>query len=475
MKQHLWVFCNSLIENPTFDSQTKETLTLKPKLFGSECVLSEKFFKSILHSEIYESIIAFAKAKEKVKINKVLSSNKYSLKYLAINKLEDANLAGTKHSGKCTLIITEGESAKSLAMAGVEIVGRDYYGVYPLKGKLLNVRDANYQTVTNNKEIQDLIKILGLRQGVDYSDSTKSLRYGSIMIMTDQDHDGSHIKGLIINFIHFYWPSLLFRNEFVKEFITPIVKASKGDVSHSFFTINDYKAFWDKIKQSPSGWKIKYYKGLGTSTNSEAKEYFKNIEHHRITFSYQNKEDDEAITLAFSKENAEQRRKWLSAFEPNNTNLDLSSRFMRYKEFIDKELIFFSNSDNIRSIPSLLDGFKPSQRKIIYACFKRNLKNEVKVAQLAGYISEHSAYHHGEDALSANIISLAQDFIGTNNINLLQPIGQFGNRYLGTKGAASSRYIFTCLSKLTRIIFKEEDDSLLTYIVEEGQQIEPVT
>lgn len=120
-----------------------------------------------------------------------------------IPKLDDANYAGTAKSKDCTLIITEGDSAKSLAMSGIAVVGRDYYGVFPLRGKLLNVRDASKAIVAKNVEIQHLVDILGLKYGTTYDETNvKSLRYGHLMIMTDQDTDGSHIKGLVINFIH---------------------------------------------------------------------------------------------------------------------------------------------------------------------------------------------------------------------------------------------------------------------------------
>lgn len=476
IKQNLWVFVNCFIENPTFDSQTKENMTLKESFFGSKCELSEKFLNNVIKSPIIQNIIENAKAKEKVKLHKVLSSNiKKSSRLLGINKLEDANLAGTKHFDRCTLIITEGDSAKALAMSGIEVVGRDSFGVYPLKGKFLNVRDANHNTIINNKELQDLIKILGLQMGKNYTESLKGLRYGSLMIMADQDFDGSHIKGLIINFIHNFWPSLIKRNDFLKEFITPIVKVSKNDNSKSvcFYTLKEYRDWYESNRNS-SGWKIKYYKGLGTSTANEAKDYFKNIVKNRIVFKYRDIQDDESIELAFSKAKAEARKEWLSNLNIENTFIDHTKGEIRYKEFIDKELILFSNADNFRSIPSIMDGLKPSERKILFACFKRNLKNELKVAQLAGYVAEHSLYHHGEQSLCSTITSMAQDFVGSNNINLLLPIGQFGNRYNGSKGAASPRYIYTSLNKLTRFIFLEEDDNLLTYIVEEGQKIEPI-
>jgi len=135
-------------------------------------------------------------------------------------------------------------------------------------------------------------------------------------------------------------------------------------------------------------------------------------------------------------------------------------------------LIHFSIADNLRSIPSVVDGLKPGQRKILFACFKRKLKSEIKVAQLSGYVAEHSAYHHGEMSLCQTIINMAQEYVGSNNLNLLMPLGQFGTR-LGGKEAASPRYVFTNLSPLTRVIINEQDDQLLSYIEEEGLSIEP--
>ena len=474
IKQNIWVFLNCKIENPSFDSQTKETLTSKVSNFGSECIIKEKYIKEILKSNIVTNIIEYGKAKAKIKLHKALTSTvKKSSRLLGIEKLEDANLAGTKDFEKCTLILTEGDSAKCLAMAGIEVVGRDYYGCFPLRGKVLNVRGAKDAQIIKNEEIQNVIKILGLKVGMDYTNELKGLRYGHLLIMTDQDYDGSHIKGLIINFIHFFWPSLIKRKDFLQEFITPIVKATKnGQKSLTFFTMKEYSDWFNN--NNHNGYKIKYYKGLGTSTSKEAKEYFNEINKLRLNFKYINNEDDKSIELGFSKDETEGRKNWLLNFDPFNTYLDQSSGEIRYKNFINEELIFFSYYDNIRSIPSMMDGLKPSERKILFGCFKRNLRSEIKVAQLSGYVSEVSSYHHGEISLSQTITALAQDYVGSNNINLLLPLGQFGTRYNGIKGAASPRYIFTNLNPITRKIFMENDDNLLLYNVEEGLKIEPV-
>lgn len=198
---------------------------------------------------------------------------------------------------------------------------------------------------------------MGLFIGKVYTD-VNDLRYGSIMIMTDQDHDGSHIKGLIINFIHHFWPSLLKIKGFLKEFITPIIKATKGHDSKSFFTLSDYEK-WSEHTRDSKNWKIKYYKGLGTSTAGEAKEYFRDIIDHVIYFKHSSKQDeDDSINLAFSKGLADARKTWLSQYDRESC-IDHTQKQMCYADFVHKELIHFSIADNIRSIPSMVDGLKP--------------------------------------------------------------------------------------------------------------------
>ncbi|CAK64327.1 unnamed protein product (macronuclear) [Paramecium tetraurelia] len=472
IKQSLWVFINCLIDNPTFDSQTKENMTTKVSEFGGSSEekfkVTEKFSKALIKTDIIETIFQQAKAKADAKLNKQLKGTKTGRLH-GIEKLDDANDAGKKNSELCTLILTEGDSAKALAMAGIDIVGRDRYGVFPLKGKLLNVREASLKQILQNEEIENLIKIIGLQKERQYTD-LKSLRYGSVMIMTDQDIDGSHIKGLIINFIHHFWPSLVKYSGFLKEFVTPLIKATKGNQTIPFFTVQDFNKFAQE--EDIKNWKIKYYKGLGTSDDQEAQEYFKNLRTHTIQFRYDGDDDDSSIDLCFNKKKANDRKQWLAQYN-HDLYVDHTKSELGYSEFIHKELIHFSMADNIRSIPSLMDGLKPGQRKVLFACFKRNLKQEIKVVQLGGYIAEHSAYHHGDLSLVSTIIGMAQNFVGSNNINLLLPKGQFGSRAMGGKDHASARYISTALNKITRYIFPEQDDHLLKYQEDDGQMVEP--
>lgn len=141
--------------------------------------------------------------------------------------------------------------------------------------------------------------------------------------------------------------------------MTPIIKVSKGEKAiKSFFTIPEYE-HWIAEQANAKNFKIKYYKGLGTSTSKEAKEYFTEISTHRIQFEYVDNEDDRAIELAFAKKFADARKDWLGRFDPENTFIDHSKPTMRYEEFVNKELILFSIADCERSIPSMCDGLKP--------------------------------------------------------------------------------------------------------------------
>jgi DNA topoisomerase-2 len=389
-----------------------------------------------------------------------------------IAKLEEANEAGGSRSKDCTLVLTEGDSAKTLAISGFSVVGRDFWGVFPLRGKLLNVREAAGSTILKNQEIQNIMKILRLQVGEKYTDTSK-LRYGHVMIMADQDYDGSHIKGLLVNFIHHFWPELLIHCPgFLVQFITPIVKVTKKDVVKSFYSIPEYRNWQDNTRDYKD-WKAKYYKGLGTSKPQEAKEYFQQLARHRIVFDYRGEEDKEAILLAFDKAKVEDRKAWVT--RQRSDDVDFTQSHMTISDFIHKELVLFSRADCERSIPSMMDGFKPSQRKILFCCFKKKgmEKNEIKVAQLSGYVSEHSAYHHGEASLQGTIIGMAQDFCGSNNMNLLEPIGQFGTRIAGGKDASQARYLFTKLTPLARALFPHTDDELLAYREDDGQSVEP--
>lgn len=465
IKDNLLIMVKSTIVNPSFDSQTKDTLTTPVSKFGSKAELTKQFYNKLYNTKLIENVIELTEMYMNKSFKKTDGKKKTQVK--GISKLDDAIWAGTKKSDKCTLILTEGDSAKSTAIAGLSEVGREQYGVFPLRGKLLNVLDITGSKIAGNEEITNLKKIIGLETNKKYDD-VKSLRYGKIMVMTDQDVDGSHIKGLLFNMFNTLWPSLIKIDGFLSSMLTPIIKAKKKNEIIEFYNLTDYDN-WKK-NNNVNKWEIKYYKGLGTSTDKEAKQYFKNIKN--VDYIYDEKESKEKIDLAFNKKRADDRKEWLYGYNKQDV-LDYKKTKVNYEDFIDKDLIHFSIYDTGRSLPSFCDGLKISTRKILYSAFKRNLVKEIRVAQLAGYVSENANYHHGEKSLQDAIVGMAQNFIGSNNINLLMPNGQFGTRIQGGKDSASPRYIHTELNPLTFSIFSKEDLPILNYLDDDGDKIEP--
>jgi DNA topoisomerase-2 len=472
LKDSIVWFINSTIVNPSFDTQTKEALTTPVKDFGSLPVIPVKFTDQLMKIGLLEEAEALFDAKNTREAKKTDGRKKSTVR--GIPKLDDALWAGTAKSSECTLILTEGDSAKTTAISGLKVVGREKYGVFPLKGKIMNVKDISAAKKAANSEIAHIKQILGLETGKVYTD-IKQLRYGRVMIMTDQDVDGSHIKGLLMNLFHTDWPSLLHLG-FLCCLMTPLLKASRGSQTLCFYSVSEYED-WKAAHDGGRGYSLKYYKGLGTSTAAEAREYFANM--NTVEYVWDTGADG-SLDLAFNKKRSDDRKVWLSTFD-RKRHLEISASAtgggskVGYTNFVNDELIHFSNEDNIRSLPHVMDGLKPSQRKIFWAALKRNLTSEIRVAQLAGYVSEKAAYHHGEVSLTGAIVKMAQNYVGSNNINLLSPNGQFGTRLMGGEDAASARYIHTELMPVVRALVKKEDDAILTYTDDDGLPVEPET
>ena len=469
IKEQLILFLRCDVENPSFDSQTKDFMNTPSAKFGSSCTVSDSFIEKVAKMGVMDMAMSLTEAKENKLAKKTDGSKTKTIR--GINNFIDANFSGTVQSKECILILCEGLSAMSGIVSGLSSNDRNTIGIYPLKGKLLNVRGQQVKKVSENKEITDIKKILGLETGREYkdiADVNQYLRYGKIMYMTDQDLDGSHIKGLCINLFHSEWSSLTKIPGFLSFMNTPILRAKKGAQTKLFYNDGEYDV-WKKSIDT-SGWVIKYFKGLGTSTSAEFKEYFANKK--IVDFVYSGETSDDSIDKVFNKERADDRKTWLEQYD-KTAYLDTNRESVKYEEFINNEMIHFSTYDCARSIPNMVDGLKTSLRKILFSAFKRKLTTEIKVAQFAGYVSEHSAYHHGEASLNGAIVNMAQNFVGSNNINLLEPNGQFGTRIQGGDDSASERYIFTMLNSLTRYIFPEKDDAVLSYLNDDGTIVEP--
>jgi DNA topoisomerase II len=468
VKNKMFLFVRSTIENPTFNSQTKECLTTPKSKYGSEFVMSDAFKKKILASTIFKSMTQIADDKQLKDLTK--TSGTKTSRLCDIDNLEDATWAGTKNSLQTKLILTEGLSARTFAMSALNVIGREKYGVFPLRGKLLNVRNVSITRVSDNEEIKNIVKIIGLKYELKYDNDNdmKTLRYGGVVSLCDSDVDGSHINGLILNYFHNFWPALIERG-FINYCITPIVKVFKGDDVLEFYTLHSYEEW---VQGAKGSYKTKYFKGLGTSTAKEAREALNDIDNKLITFQADDQSDN-SISLAFNSKRADDRKDWLlNNYDPASC-IDRSQRQCDVSDFINHELIHFSTYDCDRSIPSILDGFKTSQRKIMFVSLKFITKNEMKVGQLAPKTAELTDYHHGEQSLCGAVINMAQTYVGSNNVNLLEPHGAFGTRLCSGSDAASPRYIFTQLSPVAMRLFDQRDNCLLTHLESDGTKIEP--
>jgi DNA topoisomerase-2 len=475
IKSYFRIFIKCEVPNPRFSSQEKSYFT------GPNVVtptVENKHINSVMKWSVIDKIKDMVKGKELNALKKIEKKKGF----VKIEGLDPANLAGSKNSDQCSLILCEGDSAKTFAVKGIQTgvggrKGRDYFGIYPLRGKVLNVRNSNVTSITKNKEIGDIIKALNLKYGTNYEDDDQydTLYYGRVIILTDSDVDGYHICGLLLNFFHKLFPTLIERNpSFITCMRTPIVRIYYPKTDISFYTLEDFKKYQ---KQNPhKKGDVKYFKGLGTNNNKEIETSFGK---KMIEFIKDDK-TDESMEKVFSSKCSDQRKVWLKEYNPSK-DLELVSKnpiqLLGISDFLDKEMIKFSIDDCKRSIPWIMDGLKESQRKILYATFIKNLRNSgktMKVAQLAGFVAEKTNYHHGEQCLFETITKLASDFVGSNNIPLLYRDGQFGSRIAGGKDAANARYIYTKLDVLTRFIFRQEDDDLLVHLYDDGDKVEPI-
>lgn len=474
VKQFFRLFVVSTVIRPEFDGQDKNKLE-SPEV---KAEVKKTHIAAISKWSTMDQIEDIIRAKEMVVLKKAERVNKKT----KIDDYDQANKSGGKDSHLCSLFVTEGLSAKTYVVAGIEEgiygrKGRDWNGILPVRGKLLNVRDKTATMIASNKVICSLIHALGLKHGTDYSDDTnfKKLNYGHLIIVADADVDGIHIEGLILNFIHALYPSLMKRSE-------PYVVSMKTPITRVFIRGKEDMLFYDEhrfnswLSKQTTKVNAKYYKGLGTTKPEDVPDTFglKMVEFVSDENAYTN------MQKAFHSKHADARKEWLADYSPESSSFSLDdvgeSTQMSISNFVNGELIKFSHADCARSLPNGIDGLKESQRKILYAVKKRKLKysgTSLKVAQLAGYTAEHSNYHHGEKNLFDTIIGMANEFPGTNNIPLLYRDGMFGSRLSGGDDAADGRYIFTKMDKLTELIFREEDEPILTQVNDDGDLVQP--
>lgn len=220
--------------------------------------------------------------------------------------------------------------------------------------------------------MKHLKTILGLREGSAHVGGA-GLRYGCVVVLTDSDADGSHIRGLVINFLHAKWPELA-KSGFVKILQTPIVRATKGQQVRDFVHLSALNAW--AATPAAQGWRLKYFKGLGTWDAAAAKKLLKNSRSTLV-----NDDDsgaDTAMTLAFDKKHADNRKRWILDNVAEPPMPDYSSPKMSISKFVNTDLVNYAVYDVQRTIPSVLDGQKTGQRKVLFTVFSRGYMSQAK-------------------------------------------------------------------------------------------------
>lgn len=496
ISNHIFIFFSGNITNPDYKNQSKTELSI-----------SETRFKDyIFNDKVYKQIWAKLETEfDKLYLNKITKENvtKKTSKLRGIDFYDSAIKSGTKDGYKCTLFVTEGLSASSCIDRGLSSnkdLGYQYFGVYSIKGVPLNARKEieikeikrnnkieyiidKKKKLMENERLNSLIKVLNLNYSFTYDLTEegeaefKTLRYGKIIIAADADLDGYNICSLLLNYFNIFFPNL-FKRKIITIFLTPLIRAHPKDKKkfiEEFYNDEDYNKWL--VNNDADKYNIKYIKGLAGHSKKEVEQMFKNINKGIYTFELDSKAQN-YFEIYYG--NDSDKRKLILSTNDNYSEADKVKKYQN--KLITCSTLLNENTkefqlDNIeRKMPHLIDGLNPSRRKILAGSIKKfkNNNHEIKVFQLGGFVAEHMMYHHGSDSLNKTIINMAQDFPGSRNIPLLLPIGDFGNRKIGSDGAGAPRYIETKLNtKITNLIFPLDDNDLLEYNIIDGVMSEP--
>lgn len=500
---YLHAFIRTEVDRPKFASQTKDRLTevfdesgksVPYKLYNPRSKNEKEEWMRALDVNTKKLLkLPFVKALEEKLLNKLdrtaTTKTTVSKKRLHFEKLSDANKAGGKEALMCTLHATEGDSAKAFVIRGTGGQGRDYHGVYAMRGKPMNAQNYSDRDIFNNKELSELSQTLGLRKGVDYSieSNFQTLRYGKFDIVTDQDDDGFHIRGALINFIYKFW-SELFDRGFVTSFSTPVVVVKKKGGDTQFYSNPEFRRWYeDPENAGKHKGKIHYYKGLASINPKDVPGYFRN---KKIIVYVNDDESSEYMELGFNKNFSDARKPWItkklkseiySAEEGDEGTAEgveelyddvVSEGELCLSKFVDTQLSIYHCMTPRRALPCIWDGLKESQRKILYSIIVKNPKTSQDLEKVSGFVKDISAYHHGSASLQGAIAKMTQGFVGSNNIPLLVNDGETGTRLLNGGDAGQGRYVQTRLEKITRVIFHPDDDALLEHLYDNGSPIE---
>jgi DNA topoisomerase-2 len=496
ISNYLFIFFSGNITNPDYKNQSKTELSI------SESRFKDYEFDKNVYKKIWDKLETEF---DRIYLDKISKENvtKKTNKLKGILFYDGAVKAGTKDGIKCTLFVTEGLSASSCIDRGLcsnKELGYNYYGLYSIRGVPLNaLKEIDYKEIKKNGKIEyiidkkkklienerlnSLIKVLNLNYSYSYDLTEEgekeynTLRYGKIIISADMDLDGGNICSLLLTYFNIFFPNLFKRNA-IKVFLTPLIRAHPKDSKkyiEEFYSDDDYNKWL--AKNNIKDYNIKYIKGLSGHSKKEVDQLFKNLNRNIYTFNL----DDNAkeyFDIYYGIDPDKRKEILSSEIQYNEPDLDikLKKREISCSYQLNVNTKEFQLDNIERKMGHLVDGLNPSRRKILAGSMKKfkQSNSEVKVFQLGGVVSESMAYHHGSDSLNKTIINMAQEFPGGRNFPLLLPIGDFGNRKIGSDAAGAPRYIETKLNKkLTDYLFPNIDNDLLEYNIVDGQICEP--
>ncbi|CAK7994823.1 DNA topoisomerase 2 [uncultured virus] len=472
-KKHLTVIVNVNVAGPEFSGQTK--LTFKGPMH--KVIADPEKIEQIMKWGLIDQMKAVLKGKALT----ITSAPKKDMMGSFTMHGDDAILAGGPERANTTLALMEGNSAEGYwrIWLGFDQWGRKRTGLFPIRGKLINVLKKDLIDVLKNPEVIELISRLGLDPNLDYriDANFKKLNYGRLLISTDADIDGAHITGLILAFFHKLFPTLLERNDFVYQWLSPQIRARKGKEYKKFYFTHEYHA-WAKVTPDADNWDYEYFKGLGRSTKVNVKEDYHDPRIIRLIYDIH---APAKLNMAFMKDQknckyTDMRKEWIAQWGPNIKIPQITNNTLNISDFVDYHLRAYSHATLARHIPGI-DGLTTIRRKVIYTGFKSwgrmcVSKKQMKLTNFAADVSQRTNYHQG-DGIPKAAIGLAQDFVGSNNIVAFNGIGGYGTIDEGGKDASQFRYLEITCNALMPYLFRPEDDKSLEILKDEGQDIEP--
>jgi DNA topoisomerase-2 len=492
VRGNLFMFLNTQIPRPSWTGQRKDVLSTDVRKFGGY-TLDTKFIAGInehIQDSIIESIFGTLARKERGAKKNTLDYDKYT----------PAANAGPKTGTNAALLIAEGDSAMSQISIGLSnTMGFADYGIMSTGGVIINARKECTPVTTcagtfvkkspklrANKFVNALIQILGINPNHTYDPASPSFKreFGAInykkgiIACVDQDLDGKgNILGLVLNLFELLWPNLI-KIGFIRWFCSPIVRAypkTRGRVL-AFYSVRSFEEWC--AAGDRSGYDPMYYKGLGTHSREETIHMFKTFHEHLFVY-YLGARCHELFEIYFGKL-PDLRKIELSKPIKNMSDalaaIQESEKRISCASHLEYETDPYQRDNLDRKLDSFIDGQNQAGRKILDGLLKAlRATRKLKVAQLAGYVSEHENYHHGEASLCDSIIGRGFIGVGGKQLPFIVPLSHFGSRLGGGVGdAASARYIWARLNKnITDLIFSQDDYWILPFNFDEGARSEP--